>query len=97
MQRTGKIVLFILAQRDYALLLPAQMPVSTNFGIEVNIHFIFVKYGVFRTAFASASWIATIFLLCVGHGYAVSALLSAIPVRQQVTIAGWLKHVADNR
>ena len=30
----------------------------------------------------------------MGHRYEVSAWLSVILVRQQVTIAGWLKHVA---
>jgi|GEM_PF-3251489 len=42
-QCSGKIVFFILSRCDHALLLPAQLSVHTDFGIEVNIHFIFIK------------------------------------------------------
>ncbi|MNJ49732.1 hypothetical protein D3C77_449800 [compost metagenome] len=42
-QRSGKIVFFILSWRDHAFLLSAELPVRTDFGVEVDIHFIFVK------------------------------------------------------
>lgn len=46
---------------------------------------------------ANATLIAAIFSSLFGLYYEVLVLLCAIPVRLQVTIAEWLKHVADNR
>lgn len=42
-QRSGLIIFFILHQYHHAFLLSTSLPVCTDFGIKMDIHFIFIK------------------------------------------------------
>lgn len=50
-QCPGQVVFFILPRRYHAFLLPAKLPVCTDFWIEMDIHFIVIKDRMFCTAF----------------------------------------------
>lgn len=50
-QCSGQIVFFILPRCNNALLLTAQLPVCTDLGIKVDIHFIFIKDRMLCAAF----------------------------------------------
>jgi hypothetical protein len=50
-QRSGQIIFFILPRCNNTLLLTAQLPVCTDFGIKVDIHFIFIKDRMLCAAF----------------------------------------------
>lgn len=50
-QCPGQVVFFILPRRYHAFLLPAKLPVCTDFWIEMDIHFILIKDRMFCTAF----------------------------------------------
>ncbi len=50
-QRSGQIIFFILSRRDHPFLLSAQLPVRTDFGMKMDIHFIFIKDLMFCAAF----------------------------------------------
>ena len=50
-QRSGQIIFFILSRRDHPFLLPAQLSVRTDFGIKMDIHFIFIKDRMLCAAF----------------------------------------------
>jgi len=45
-------VFFILSQRNDSLLLAAKLQVCANFGIEMNIHFVFIKNRKYCASFA---------------------------------------------
>ncbi len=60
-QRSGQIIFFILSRRDHPFLLFAQLPVRTDLGMKMDIHFIFIKTGCSVLHSSSALWIAAIF------------------------------------
>lgn len=51
MQRASQIIFFILPRRDHTFLLPTQLPVRTDFGVKMDIHFIFIKDRMLCAAF----------------------------------------------
>lgn len=51
MQRSGQIIFCILHRSHYAFLFSAQLTVRTDFGIEMDIHFIFIKDQMLCAAF----------------------------------------------
>lgn len=50
-QRSGQIIFFILPRCHHAFLLSTSLPVCTDFGIKMDIHFIFIKDLMFCVAF----------------------------------------------
>lgn len=50
-QRTGQIIFFILTGCHHPFLLSMALPVRADFGIEMDIHLIFVKHRMLNAAF----------------------------------------------
>lgn len=51
LQHASQIIFFILSRRYHSFLLSKQLPVRTDFGIKMDIHFIFIKDRILITTF----------------------------------------------
>ncbi len=96
-QRSGQIIFFILSRRDHPFLLSAQLPVRTDFGMKMDIHFIFIKDRMLCAARPVLYGLRPSFHLYAGHGYAELAQPFATQSPQTATSGERFQHLTGNR